>query len=167
MLSGVDPSNLIEQDLKDFEKLGLTPELAQMAHEHHKMTREQKINRLIEERAKLPADFQPPKKVFSAPAGAKGSASGGKQPRTSSSGPGAAAMDLLGDSTMMQKHAEKAEKQAQQLAALAANRAKYEDMRDQVQREYDEKMAKVNARFVLVKVRRCKLSHGLKAPGFK
>ena len=52
---------------------------------------------------------------------------------------------------MMQKHAEKTAKQAAQQAVLAANRAKYEEMRDQVQREYDEKMAKVNARFILVK----------------
>ena len=159
MLSGVDPSNLIEKELKDFEKPSLTPDLVELAYEHHKVKREEKIKRLLEERAKLPADFQPPKKVFSAPSpgktaskGAKGSG-GGRQPRTStaSNSTAGAAMDLLGDSTMMQKHAEKTAKQAAQQAALAANRAKYEDMRDQVQREYDEKMAKVNARFVLVK----------------
>jgi hypothetical protein len=55
-------------------------------------------------------------------------------------------MALLGNSTMMQKHAEKTAKQAKQQESLAANRRKYEALRDEVQREYDEKMAKVNAR---------------------
>ena len=72
----------------------------------------------------------------------------GRQPGASSSPAQGAgdAMALLGNSTMMQKHAEKTAKQAKQQESLAANRRKYEALRDEVQREYDEKMAKVNAR---------------------
>mmetsp|Transcript_25742 Transcript_25742/g.41165 ORF Transcript_25742/g.41165 Transcript_25742/m.41165 type:complete len:449 (-) Transcript_25742:688-2034(-) len=59
-------------------------------------------------------------------------------------------MDMLGDSTMMQRYAERTTKQAAQLAALGANRARYEEGRDQTQRDYDQKTAKANARGVLM-----------------
>ena len=164
MLSGVDPLNLLEKELKDFEKPGLSPELVQMAYEHHITRREEKMQRLLNERAKLPEDFEPPKKIFSAKPSAapktprhtpgkagsrQQTAPGARQPRSNTAA--AEAMHLLGDSTMMRKHAEKADKQAKQQASLEANRQAYQDVRDQIQREYDEKMAKVNARFVLVK----------------
>ena len=120
MSRGVDPSNLLEKPLSAFAKPGMRPELVKTAHEHHLKTRAAKIDALLEDRAKLPANFKPPEPKKFEPPEAKPGASAIE-----------AAMELLGDEKLMEKHAEQSAKLAKVQAAMAASREKAERLADQ------------------------------------
>ena len=96
---------------------------------------------LLKDRAKLPIGFKPDKKKDFAVA---------TKPKKGESAV-EAAMKLLGDEKGVEKIKEAAAKVEKQRLKMEADRKRYEALEDQIQREYNAKMAAVNARAAAVK----------------
>jgi hypothetical protein len=141
MEAGVDPFTLLERPLESFKQKGLTDDLVKMAHTTHLKTRAAKIDALLKDRAKLPIGFKPDKKKDFAVA---------TKPKKGESAV-EAAMKLLGDEKGVEKIKEAAAKVEKQRLKMEADRKRYEALEDQIQREYNAKMAAVNARAAAVK----------------
>lgn len=141
MEAGVDPFTLLEKPLDAFKQKGLADDLVKMAHARHLKTRAAKIDALLKDRAKLPIGFKPKqKKDFAL-------ATKPKKGETAVE----AAMKLLGDEKGVEKIKEAAAKVEKQHLKMEADRKRYEALEDQIQKEYNAKMAAVNARAAAVK----------------